>query len=409
MGRIGWEAISEENMGVQQEHHDILETLQIDPEFLVQQEHRPTLMYNDYKTVVGQHHVVPVIDLSPLTSKKKKKENKSSSGLESSSALTQQEHDAHSSIHNLVEQVGKACEEWGFFQVINHGVSLSLLEELETNAQSFFALPLQEKAKVRRTFENSLGYYDRERTKNVRDWKEVFDFATSGMLQLPADVGSEGKQVVSHTNQWPENPSTLREVCENWSKAVEGIAFELLGLISQSLGLPATYFHKFWEPDDSNFIRMNYYPKCPMPNLTLGVTRHKDAGCLTVLVQDEVGGLQVRCKNGEWIGIKPQRDAFVVNVGDLFQVWSNDRYKSVEHRVVVNDNKPRFSFPLFFNPSPLTNVAPLPELLLCGDQVPLYRPYNWGEFTKTKKGSNFKDMGVENLQIYHFAINRDEK
>ncbi len=134
-------------MGVQQDRHDILETLQIDPEFLVQQEHRPTLKYNDYKTAVGQHHVVPVIDLSPLTSKKKK----SSSGLESSSALTQQEHDAHSSIHNLVEQVGKACEEWGFFQVINHGVSLSLLEELETNAQSFFALPLQEKAKVRIT------------------------------------------------------------------------------------------------------------------------------------------------------------------------------------------------------------------------------------------------------------------
>jgi isopenicillin N synthase-like dioxygenase len=93
----------------------------------------------------------------------------------------------------------------------------------------------------------------------------------------------------------------------------------------------------------------------------------------------------------------------------MVQVWSNDRYKSVEHRVVVNDNKPRFSFPLFFNPSPCTNVAPLPELLLCGDQVPLYRPYNWGEFMKTKKGSNFKNMGVENLQIYHFAINRDKK
>jgi hypothetical protein len=152
MGGIGWEAISGENMGVQQDHHDILETLQIDPVFLVQQEHRPTLEYNDYKTAVGQHHVVPVIDLSPLTSKKEKeKEKKSSSGLESSSALTQQEHDAHSSIHNLVEQVGKACEEWGFFQVINHGVSLSLLEELESNAQSFFALPLQEKAKVRIT------------------------------------------------------------------------------------------------------------------------------------------------------------------------------------------------------------------------------------------------------------------
>jgi hypothetical protein len=69
---------------------------------------------------------------------------------------------------------------------------------------------------VRRTLENSLGYYDRERTKNVRDWKEVFDFATSGMLQLPADVGSEGKQVISHTNQWPENPSTLRYIISSF-------------------------------------------------------------------------------------------------------------------------------------------------------------------------------------------------
>jgi len=90
----------------------------------------------------------------------------------------------------------------------------------------------------------------------------------------------------------------------------------------------------------------------------------------------------------------------------MVQVWSNDKYKSVEHRVVVNENKARFSVPFFFNPSQSTNVAPVPQLL--GENLPLYRQYNWGEFLNTRKGSNFKNLGVENVQIYHFAINRDE-
>lgn len=110
-----------------------------------------------------------------------------------------------------------------------------------------------------------------------------------------------------------------REVCEKWSRAVERLAFQLLGLISQSLGLPATHFHKHWKQDMSQ-IRLNYYPKCPQPDVVLGVSRHKDPGALTVLVQDEVGGLEVRRKDGEWVGVKPRRDAFVINVGDIFQV-----------------------------------------------------------------------------------------
>lgn len=110
-----------------------------------------------------------------------------------------------------------------------------------------------------------------------------------------------------------------REVCEKWSRAVERLALELLGLISQSLGLPATHFHQHWE-DDMSAIRLNYYPKCPHPDVVLGVSRHKDPGALTVLVQDEVGGLEVRRKDGEWVGVQPRSDAFVINVGDAFQV-----------------------------------------------------------------------------------------
>lgn len=76
----------------------------------------------------------------------------------------------------------------------------------------------------------------------------------------------------------------------------------------------------YFEPYNAGAVRLNYYPPCPIPGLALGVSRHRDGGALTVLVQDETGGLQVRGKNGQWIGVKPRRDAFVINLGDLFQV-----------------------------------------------------------------------------------------
>lgn len=112
-----------------------------------------------------------------------------------------------------------------------------------------------------------------------------------------------------------------REVCEKYAEAVEKLSFKLLEFISRSLGLPAEYFSSKFQ-DHTSFLRLNHYPPCPEPELALGVGRHKDAGALTVLVQDEVGGLQVRRKDGEWIGVKPIPDSFVINVGDCIQVSS---------------------------------------------------------------------------------------
>jgi isopenicillin N synthase-like dioxygenase len=110
-----------------------------------------------------------------------------------------------------------------------------------------------------------------------------------------------------------------REACEDYAKATEKLGLELLGLLSQSLGLPSEYFHQYFMRHTAA-IRINYYPPCPIPDLALGVSRHRDPGSLTVLVQDETGGLEVRRKDGEWIGVKPRRDAFVINLGDMFQV-----------------------------------------------------------------------------------------
>ncbi|KAF6177044.1 hypothetical protein GIB67_015919 [Kingdonia uniflora] len=194
-----------------------------------------------------------------------------------------------------------------------------------------------------------------------------------------------------------------REASEEYAKGVEKLSFTLLELISLSLGLPAKRFHDFFE-DHTSFIRLNHYSPCPSPHLALGVGRHKDAGALTVLAQDDVGGLDVKRRtDGEWVRVKPIPDSYIINVGDIIQVWSNDRYESAEHRVMVNSERERFSIPFFFNPSHYVMVKPIEELTTVNNPAK-YKEYNWGKFFKTRKGSNFKKLDVENIQIYHFKI-----
>ena len=121
---------------------------------------------------------------------------------------------------------------------------------------------------------------------------------------------------------WPHGLSLTREACEDYTRETEKLSYKLLELISLSLGLPAKRFNEFFK-DKTSFLRLNYYPRCPVPHLALGVGRHKDAGALTVLAQDDVGGLEVKRKtDGEWIRVKPTPNAYIVNVGDIIQVTS---------------------------------------------------------------------------------------
>jgi isopenicillin N synthase-like dioxygenase len=313
---------------------------------------------------------------------------------------------SHSSIETLVAEIGDACKNWGFFQVINHRVPSEKKEKLELASRKFFAQSMEEKLKVRRDGLNPQGYYDSEHTKNVRDWKEVFDAVVNNPTVIPAspEAGDDGLREV--VNRWPEYPSEFREAFEEYVKEMEKLGYKLLELISLSLGLQANRLSAFFK-DHTTFLRLNHYPPCPIPHLALGVSRHKDAGAITILAQDDVGGLQVKRKtDGEWIHVKPTPHAYIVNVGDVIQVWSNDRYESVEHRVMVNSEKERFSMPFFFTPDHTVTVEPMEELVTEQDPAK-YRAYNWGKFMATKKRSNFKKLDVENLQIYDFKI-KDE-
>ncbi|KAH1243129.1 Protein DMR6-LIKE OXYGENASE 1 [Glycine max] len=312
---------------------------EVDPAFIQYLQHRPK-----FSTI--QPEDIPVIDISPITN-----------------------HTASDpcSIGGLVKEIRNASKEWGFFQLSNHAVPLTLRQNIEKASRLFFAQNLEEKRKVSKDENNTTGYHDREHPKNIRDWKEVV-------------------------------------VTQEYIQEMEKLSFKLLELIALSLGLEAKRFEEFFIKDQTSFIRLNHYPPCPYPDLALGVGRHKDPGALTILAQDEVGGLEVRRKRDqEWIRVKPTPNAYIINIGDTVQVWSNDAYESVDHRVVVNSEKERLSIPFFFFPAHDTKVKPLEELI--NEQNPSkYRPYNWGKFLVHRGNSNFKKQNEENIQIHHYKI-----
>ncbi|KAF7840884.1 protein DMR6-LIKE OXYGENASE 2-like [Senna tora] len=348
---------------------------EVDPAFIQDPEHRPK------PTMTHEAQDIPLIDLSAAA------------------------HDINSdSLSALVSDIGKACKQWGFFQVINHGVPEERRRRMETAAREFFGRSAEEKRKVKRDAVKVLGYYDAENTKNVRDWKEVFDFSVEEPTFVPKSLDADDEDVIQWKNQWPHYPPYLREACEEYAEEMVKLGLKIMELIGLSLGLAPKRFEHFFK-DQTSFIRLNHYPPCPSPDLALGVGRHKDAGVLTILAQDHVGGLQVKQKSdGQWVRVRPIPDAYIINVGDIIQVWSNEAYESVEHRVMVNSEKERFSIPFFMNPSHYTMVEPLQELT-SHQNPPKYKPYNWGKFFVTRKRSNFIKLDVENIQIHHFKIN----
>nr|UXL73228.1 2-oxoglutarate-dependent dioxygenase GA 2-oxidase [Jasminum sambac] len=342
---------------------------EVDPAFVQAVEHQPKLN-------IIEAEGIPVIDLSPLNST-----------------------DNDAELSSLVSEIGDACKNWGFFQVINHGVPLKQREKIESASRKFFALSKEEKKKVSRDDVNPMGYYDTEHTKNVRDWKEVFDLT----FKKPTTSESGENELNLLMNQWPQDLPELREACEEYAEEMIKLAYKLLELIALSLGLPRTRLNGFLT-DHGSFLRLNRYPPCPAPHLVLGVGRHKDPNSFTILAQDDVGGLEVKRKiDGEWVLVKPTPSAYIINIGDIIQVWSNDKYESVEHRVMVNVDKERISIPFFVNPPTSTWIEPLDELI--DEPNPArYKAYNYGEFLAARARSNYEKLDVENIQISHYRI-----
>ena len=293
-----------------------------------------------------------------------------------------------------VSQLDEACSQWGCFYLHEHGVDTALLQRFEAVAAAFFEQPRHVKQRIERTAHNAWGYYDRELTKNRLDWKEIFDVGPT----------AQGGPMAGSTPQWPEHPTAFRSVVEATYAALETVALNLLSGISEALGMPPQALDQGFRENATSFLRLNHYPPCTAPESHLGISPHTDAGALTVLVHDAQPGLEFR-HEGLWKAVDPVADALVVNIGDIVQVWSNDRYRAPEHRVRANAAKHRYSAPFFLNPSYETDYAPLESLL--SNTIPKYRSINWGAFRAGRAAGDYADAGEE-IQISQFRYDQND-
>jgi len=306
------------------------------------------------------------------------------------------EHEA-SCIERVAGDLVAPCRDWGAFHIVGHGIGL---DRFEAAMRSLFELPAEHKRGLRRTRDNARGYYDEELTKNRPDWKEVFDYGTE------RDVARHSDGV----NQWPEDEPELRETLLAHYNDCERLGLALLHAICVSLGLePGALDDAF--ADHSSFVRLNRYAPSPDPAPPdaplfperghLGVHHHTDAGAVTLLFQDDVAGLQV-LHDGRFVLVEPVSGALTVNVGDMLQIWSNDRYVAPLHRVLANAKRARHSAPFFLNPAYDTVCAPLPGLL-GADEPARFGPIAWSKFRDERSAGDYADYGQE-IQIEDFRI-----
>ncbi|KAL5772077.1 hypothetical protein ACOSQ2_012001 [Xanthoceras sorbifolium] len=244
-----------------------------------------------------------------------------------------------------------ACKEWGFFQLINHEVSSSLMEKVKIEIEEFFKLPIEEKNKYRQQAGDIEGYGNAFVVSEEQklDWGDMLFLTT-----LPTHL--------RNPHLLPNLPLSFREILEDYSAELKGLSMKILRLMAQNLRMEETEMAEFFE-EGWQSMRMNYYPPCPQPELAVGLCPHSDGAGITILLQiGEVEGLQIR-KDGMWIPVKPLPNAFVINIGDSLEIVSNGTYRSIEHRATVNSLKERLSVATAYSPNLDGEIGPAPSLL----------------------------------------------
>jgi len=292
-----------------------------------------------------------------------------------------------------------ACRDHGFFLLSNHGLDNQMMAMWQAT-ESFFALPRSEKLAVQRTETNPLGYYDRELTKQKRDLKEVFDFKAGGYQSKNSNIRS----------QWPANLPDFKTTMHTYFSVCTELAANTTKLVYQSLGLPPEQVEKDYGEQHTSSMRLNYYPTRDPLTATeqaqvnalgdMALHHHTDPGTVTLLVQDDTGGLQAFSLTDGWIDVPPVEGTIVVNLGDALQVQTNDTYRAAIHRVTNMTDRARYSTPFFYQPRFDATIKPLGEL----SGAPHYESFTWREYIRARVADNFADAGEDDIQIERYRI-----
>ncbi|KAG0500524.1 hypothetical protein HPP92_000596 [Vanilla planifolia] len=304
------------------------------------------------------------------------------------------------SLPEAASLIDSACRSWGVFYVTSHGIPSHLLQAAETQTHRLFSLPLHRKLLASRR-PGSISGFGRPPLSAFFPklmWSEGFTLAGNPLNEVASTL-------------WPEpdhdhdSRSHFCELMDDYKKSMRDLARKLLRLTLASIGGHGDGEERVgWiglKDQMIEALQLNSYPPCPEPEKAIGMATHTDSGFLTILHQSgNMEGLQVLQPNDgsdpfQWVPIRPMAGALVVHVGDLLQILSNGRFKSVRHRAVVSQSEHRVSMAYFYGPPSDVKVGPM---VLPG-QCPIYRPTTWPEYLEIR--ARLFDGSLESIKISH--------
>lgn len=287
-------------------------------------------------------------------------------------------------IEAVAREVDAACREIGFLTVVNHPVPPAQIRDIFHQAKRFFAMAEEEKMKL--WMGNSRNFRGFLPMDQAADQKNFAGSAVSGFqqhitgeklkarkpnrneaFQIASELGPDDPAVragmqLYGPNQWPENLPGFREGVMGYYETMVKFSALLASLFARGLGMAPNYFEQFYRKPLIQLRLLHYLPhKSDVDALEGGDSRaHCDAGGFTMLQQDDVGGLEIKSRSGEWLVVPPVENSFIINIGDSMKMWTNHRYASTLHRVVNRYGRERFSVGVFANPDYETVIKPLP-------------------------------------------------
>ncbi|VTU15205.1 2-oxoglutarate-dependent ethylene/succinate-forming enzyme [Variovorax sp. PBL-H6] len=275
----------------------------------------------------------------------------------------------------LGEEIARACSEVGFFYIVNHGIAKEKIERMFDIARQFFSLTDEQKQKLSMANNNSYrGYLPMKTTGNDPTMKGLLLEAFHAWQEhAPGDPGVAAGKPLHGVNVWPAQLAGMHEEVMAYAGTVTALARDLLGIAALGIGLPEdTFLRHFDQP--LSLLRLIHYPP-QEPSETegrFGTRPHTDNCAFTILAQDDTGGLEIMGEDGEWVGVPPVADSYVINLGEVMKIWTNGMFMATPHRVINRSGKERYSIPFFMNPTHDALVCPILEDAGKGKAEPVF-------------------------------------
>jgi len=290
--------------------------------------------------------------------------------------------------NETAKQILDAVENVGFFYIVNHGIGNKLIENARTAARRFFSYTLEQKNQIAMN-KHHRGFLAIGQSKMYGDAKADLKESFIWGLKIEDDDPRLNSNSFLVPNRWPDFDSAFKAQVYPYLEACNACGKDLFKAFAIAMDIPKNSFNHSFDAPISRASLVYYPPQPPILGADqFGVAPHTDFGCLTLLCQDDVGGLQVQHINGDWVTAHPIDNTLVANVGDLLQRWTNDRFRSTPHRVVNTSGKERYSLVAAVDPDFETLIDPS---IVCKDsERPKYESIACGDYILDRFDKSFK-------------------